>query len=75
MCRRAALTLATLWCAACGQVDSTKHLSSDSLCTPMVVVSLRGTSINLCLNQFGAGSDSCSDFTVRIQNPYRFDVR
>ena len=75
VCRTATLTLAMLWCAVCGQIDSTKHLSSDSLCTPMVVISLRGTSINVCLNQFGAGNDSCTDFTVRIQNPYRFDVR
>jgi len=61
--------------AISGQVDSVKHPFPDSICNPKLVVSLDRSFIVVCLNRFESGDDSCTDFTLRIQKPYRVDVR
>lgn len=75
VCRMATLSALIFVSAVFGQDDSMKRPFPESACNPKVVVSLNRSIINLCLNRFEAGDDSCTDFTLRIQKPYRVDVR
>jgi hypothetical protein len=75
LCSMATLCAIILQYAVCGQADSAKHPLSDSICDPKVAVSLARYQIIVCLNRYEAGNDSCADIILRIQKPYRVDVR